>query len=157
MSNSITLVGNLTADPALVTTANGTIISKFSLAVNRLLKSNAMEGKPQSVASFFNCVAFGDQAANAAESLRKGNRVVVTGRIDQRSWTDPQEQRHTTYEVVVDDVAVSLRFGTTTAVTVQRFRPSETEGRATDPSVLAPVHELVGASAARPSGIAEPF
>ena len=149
MSNTITLVGNLTADPSMVTTPNGTFISKFSLAVNRLLKTTGTDGKPTSAVSFFNCVTFGDQAANAVESLRKGNRVVVTGRMDQRTWTDPQEQRHTTYEVVVDDVAVSLRFGTASVAAITRIRAADSTGEP---------RELVGVGAGSgPSSDREPF
>ena len=149
MSSTITLVGNLTGEPHILTTGNGTVLARFSLAVNRVLKAVGDDGQRDSAVSYFNCVAFGEQAANAAESLLKGSRVVVTGRIDQRSWTDQNEQKRSGYEVVVDEVAVSLRFATVTVVPIHRVRPGDESSSE---------RVLVGAGASNGSaGATEPF
>ena len=81
--NSVTLVGNLTKDPELRYTATGRGVASFGLAVNRRYQQN---GEWQEQVSFFNVVAWGDLGENAAASLNKGNRVIVTGRLEQRSY-----------------------------------------------------------------------
>ena len=110
-SNSINLVGNLTKEPLLKYAANGNALATLSIAVNRRWKSQ-QTGESTEVVSFFSVVAFGPLAENVAASLTKGDRVVVSGRVDQRSWQDDEGVRHTTFEVVADEVATSLRFCT---------------------------------------------
>ena len=75
--NSVTLVGNITRDPELRYTTGGRGVASFGLAVNRRYQQN---GEWQEDTSFFNVVAWGDLGENAAASLNKGHRIVVTGR-----------------------------------------------------------------------------
>ena len=81
--NTVTLVGNLTRDPELRYTSGGRGVASFGLAVNRRYQVN---GEWQEQTSFFNVVAWGTLGENAAASLNKGTRVVVYGRLEQRSW-----------------------------------------------------------------------
>jgi single-strand DNA-binding protein len=105
--NSVTLVGNLTRDPELRYSASGVGVASLGLAVNRRWQQN---GEWQEETSFFNIVAFGDLGENVAASLNKGNRVVVTGRLQQRSYETREGEKRSVVEVVADDVAPSLRW-----------------------------------------------
>jgi single-strand DNA-binding protein len=107
MDNSVTLVGNLTRDPELRYTAGGRGVASFGLAVNRRYQVN---GEWQEQVSFFNVVAWGDLGENAAASLNKGNRIVVTGRLEQRSYDTKEGEKRSVTEVVADDLGPSLRW-----------------------------------------------
>ena len=110
-TSTITLVGNLTKDPVLRFNSNGVATASFSLAVNRRWTTRATNG-PNEAVSYFSVVAWQSLAENAVESLHKGDRVVVTGRLDQRSWVGKDEERRVTYEVVADEIGPSLRWVT---------------------------------------------
>ena len=97
--NTITLIGRLTRDPELEQTPAGTAVCRMRLAVPRRPK----EGKDQG-AVFVNVVAYGGQASASAEHLTKGRQVGVTGRLEYREWTGPDEARHSMHEVVADQV-----------------------------------------------------
>lgn len=105
--NNVTLVGNLTRDPELRYTTGGRGIASFGLAVNRRYQVN---GEWQEQVSFFNVVAWGDLGENAAASLTKGNRIVVTGRLEQRSYESKEGEKRNVTEVVADDLGPSLRW-----------------------------------------------
>ena len=109
MNSTITIVGNVTRTPALRFTASGVPTASFGVAVNRKLPPRA-DGSATEAVSFFNVVAWQSLAENAAESLDKGNRVVVTGRLEQRSWETPDGDRRTVYELVADEIGPSLRW-----------------------------------------------
>jgi single-strand DNA-binding protein len=109
--NSITLVGNLTRDPELRFTAQGRAKANFGLAVNRRwMDRNTNEWQEQT--SFFNIVCWGDMAENVQESLAKGSRAVVTGRLEQRSWETENGDKRSVVEVVADEIGPSLRWAT---------------------------------------------
>lgn len=110
MSNTTTLVGNLTRDPELRFTTGGRGVATFGLAVNRRWKGKDDQWQEQT--SFFNVVAWGDMGENAATSLTKGSRVVVTGRLEQRSWETPDGEKRSVVEVVADEIGPSLRWAT---------------------------------------------
>lgn len=112
MSNTITIAGNLTRTPELRYTASGVATTTLSVAVNRRVTGRS--GETTEAVSFFSVVAWQSLAENVCESLTKGARVVVTGRLDQRTWTDGEKERHTTYELVADEVGASLRWATAT-------------------------------------------
>jgi single-strand DNA-binding protein len=119
MSNSVTLVGNITKDPELRYTNNGTAKITFGLAVNRRWQ-NRLSGEWEEAVSFFNVVIWGDLAENVGASLFKGARVIVTGRLDQRTYqTDMGEQR-STVEVVAEEIGPSLRYATVEVHRVER-------------------------------------
>ena len=96
--NTITLIGRLTRDPDLDQTRGGTPVCRLRLAVPRRRK----EGKDQG-AVFVSVVAFGGQAAAAADYLMKGRQVAVSGRLEQREWSDG-DGTHSLHEVVADHV-----------------------------------------------------
>ena len=108
--NQVTLVGNITNDPELRFTPSGSAVANFTVAVNRRIRQgDQWEDK---LDGFFNCSCWRDQAENVAESLRKGNRVVVVGRLSQRSYEDRDGNKRSAVEVQVDEVAPSLRWAT---------------------------------------------
>lgn len=104
-----TLIGNLTRDPEVQYTASGTALTKLSIAVNRRFQRN---DEWQDETSFFNVVCWTDLAENVAASTKKGDRVVVSGRLQQRSWETESNEKRSVVEVVADDVAASLRYAT---------------------------------------------
>jgi len=105
--NTVTLVGNLTKDPELRYTTGGRGVASFGLAVNRRYQVN---GEWQEQVSFFNVVAWADLGENAAASLHKGNRVMVTGRLEQRSYDTREGEKRNITEVIADDLGPSLRW-----------------------------------------------
>ncbi len=108
----ITLIGNLTADPELTFTPTGVAVAKFTVASTpRTFDRNTNEWK-DGEALFLNCEVWRQYAENVAESLQKGTRVVVQGRLRQRSYENRQGERRTVYEVEVDEVGPSLRYAT---------------------------------------------
>jgi len=108
-TNSITLIGNLTRDPELRFTTGGRGVASFGLAVNRRYQQN---GEWQEQTSFFNVVCWGDLGENAATSLTKGARAIVTGRLEQRSWETGEGEKRSVVEVIADEVGPSLRWAT---------------------------------------------
>ena len=107
--NKVILMGNLTRDPELRFTTGGRGVASFGLAVNRRYQQN---GEWQEQTSFFNVVCWGDLGENAATSLSKGSRVIVTGRLEQRSWETQDNEKRSVVEVVADEVGPSLRWAT---------------------------------------------
>ena len=105
--NSVTLVGNLTRDPELRYTPSGAGVASFGLAVNRRYQVN---GEWQEQVSFFNIVAWSELGENAAASLSKGMRVIVTGRLEQRSYETKEGEKRSVTEVRADELGPSLRW-----------------------------------------------
>jgi single-strand DNA-binding protein len=116
--NNVTLVGNLTRDPELRFTPSGQPLANFGLAVNRRWQNR--QGEWQEDTSFFNVVVWGDHGENASDSLGKGDRVIVTGRLDQRSWETDQGEKRSVIEVIADEVGPSLRWATAEVKKSQR-------------------------------------
>ena len=98
--NKVILMGNLTRDPELRYTPNGTAVSTLSLAVNRRPKPDTQEKE----VDFFDIVVFGKQAENCSEYLRKGSPVLVDGRLQQRRWETDEGQKRSKVEVVAFSV-----------------------------------------------------
>lgn len=115
MSNTMTVVGNLTGEPELRFTANGAAMLTGSIADNRRYQVN---GEWQEETSYINFIAWRELAENAAASLTKGARVVVTGRLQQRDWTDKDGNTRKSYDLVVDEIAPSLRWATATVTKI---------------------------------------
>ncbi len=109
--NTITLVGNLTRDPELRYTSGGRGVASFGLAVNRRYQVN---NEWQEQTSFFNVVAWGTLGENSAACLNKGTRVVVNGRLEQRSWETQDGEKRSVVEVVADEIGPSLRWASAT-------------------------------------------
>ncbi|MAG03422.1 MAG: single-stranded DNA-binding protein [Acidimicrobiaceae bacterium] len=104
--NTVTLVGNITRDPELRFTPAGIAVANFGLAWNRKNRDG------EESVSFFDITCWRDLAENVAESLSKGNRVVVYGRLDQQTWENDNGERRSKVEVIADEVAPSLRWAT---------------------------------------------
>jgi single-strand DNA-binding protein len=117
--NSVTLVGNITRDPELRFTPSGQATATFGLAVNRRWQ-NRNTNEWEEATSFFNVVCWREQAENASESLAKGSRVIVTGRLEQRSWETPDGEKRSVVEVVADEIGPSLRWATAQVVKNER-------------------------------------
>jgi single-strand DNA-binding protein len=122
--NSVTLVGNVTRDPELRFTASGQATATFGLAVNRVWNDRQTNEKKEAV-SFFDIVCWREMAENASESLSKGARVVVTGRLEQRSWETPEGEKRSKIEVVADEIGPSLRWATAEVRKNDRRGPGE--------------------------------
>ena len=118
MSNNVTLIGNLVEDPELRFTPSGVAMTKIRLAVNRRWRGN--DGEWQEDTSFFGGTLWREQAESAAESLQKGMRVIVTGRLEQRSWETQEGDRRSIVEVAVDEIGPSLRWATASVTKTQR-------------------------------------
>ncbi len=100
--NKVILMGNLTRDPETRTTPNGQSVTNFSLAVNRTWKG--ADGSNQEAVSYIDCVAWGKPGEIIAQYLGKGRAVLVSGRLDQRSWEDKETGgKRSKVEVVVGD------------------------------------------------------
>lgn len=108
MSSSTTVIGNLTRDPELKFSDNGFTIAKLSLADNRKTKDSS--GNEKEEVSYFNVVVFGTLADNVANSLHKGNRVIVQGRFQQRDYTKTDGTKVVTWDLIADAVGPELRY-----------------------------------------------
>ena len=100
--NKVILMGNLTRDPETRTTPSGQSVTNFSIAVSRNWKGQ--DGQLQEQTSFINCVAWARTGETIAQYLSKGSPILVSGRLDQRSWEDKESgQKRSAVEVVVED------------------------------------------------------
>ncbi|MFI5891953.1 single-stranded DNA-binding protein [Actinoplanes sp. NPDC051513] len=117
----ITVVGNLTDDPELRFTPNGAAVAKFRLASTpRTFDKQANEWK-DGEPLFLACNIWRDAAEHVAESLQRGARVIVQGRLRQRSYETREGEKRTVYELEVDEIGPSLRYAT---AKVQRMKRS---------------------------------
>ena len=121
-SNTITISGNITREPEMRYTPSGVSKVTFGVAVNRSWR-NQQTQEWEEQTSFFNVVAWRQLAENVSASLTKGSRVVVSGRLEQRSWETESGEKRSIVEVVADDVAPSLRFATAEVHKVERSGP----------------------------------
>ncbi len=115
--NTVTVVGNVTRDPEIRFTTGGRAVASFGLAVNRRYQQN---GEWQEVTSFFDVVAWGTLGENCAQSLTKGSRAVVYGRLEQRSWETNEGEKRSKVEIVADEIGPSLRWATADIVRNER-------------------------------------
>jgi single-strand DNA-binding protein len=111
MSSTTALTGNLTRDPEIRYTRDGQASTVFSVAVNRRWQDRETR-EWEEATSFFDVVCWRELAENAALSLTKGMRVVVTGRLEQRTWETEEGERRSKVELVADDLGASVRFAT---------------------------------------------
>ena len=104
--NTITVVGNVTRDPELRFTPAGAAVANFGVAWNLKRQDGEDPG------SFFDVTCWRQLAENVAESLTKGMRVVVYGRLEQRSWQTQDGEKRSKVEIIADEVAPSLKWAT---------------------------------------------
>src|SRR5680860_737216 len=126
--NVVTLVGNITDEPELRFTPGGAAVANFTVAVNRRFR-NQDGSWDDKLDGFFRCSCCRDMAENVSESLHKGSRVVVTGRLQQRSWDDNDGNKRSTIEVQVDEVGPSLRWATAQVTKARRDKGSQGGGQ----------------------------
>ncbi len=108
----ITLIGNLTADPELRFTPSGHAVAKFTVASTpRIFDRQTNEWRDQDTL-FLNCEVWRQYAENVTESLQKGMRVIVSGRLKSRSYENNAGEKRTVFEVEVEDVGPALRNAT---------------------------------------------
>ena len=108
----ITLVGNLTADPELRFTPSGAPVANFTVASTPRTFDRTTNEWKDGEAMFINCAVWRRAAENVAESLQKGMRVIVQGRLKSRSYETREGERRTVFEIDVDEVGPSLQFAT---------------------------------------------
>jgi single-strand DNA-binding protein len=125
--NTVTLVGNITRDPELRFTNTGQATASFGLAVNRRWQ-NRQTQEWEEATSFIDVVCWREMAENAAESLTRGARVLVTGRLEQRSWETPDGDKRSKVEVVADEIGPSIRWATAQVTKNERRGPNEGGG-----------------------------
>ncbi|MBM4074571.1 MAG: single-stranded DNA-binding protein [Planctomycetes bacterium] len=125
-ASPVTLVGNLTADPKLEFLANGTAKLAFSIACNHYWTDQ--QGEKQEKTSFFNIVAWRTLAEDGGNTLAKGSKVVVTGRLEQRSYEDKEGNKKSVTEVVADNIGLSV-YG------VESYQKKEKKDGGSRPSV----------------------
>src|SRR6266545_947997 len=106
----VTLVGNLTADPELRFTTSGAPVTSLRVAVTPRVKDG--ETWKDGETSYYQVTCWRDLATNVAESLAKGNRVLVVGQLRQRSWETSEGDKRSAVEVQAEEVAPSLRWAT---------------------------------------------
>jgi single-strand DNA-binding protein len=123
--NQITIVGNLTDDPELRYTANGAAVANFTVAYSTRIR-DAAGNWTDGDTSFFRVNVWRALAENAAESLTRGTRVVVTGRLKQRSWENQEGEKRSMIEIEADDVGPSLKWATAAVQKTSRSSSSST-------------------------------
>ena len=96
--NNVNLIGNVTRDPELRYTASGQAVASFGLAVNRRWQNRQTQAWEEAV-SYFDIVCWRELAENVAESITKGTRLIVTGRLEQRSWDTPDGEKRSKVEL----------------------------------------------------------
>jgi single-strand DNA-binding protein len=138
--------GNLTREPEIRYTKEGQATTQLGVAVNRRWQDRTTQ-EWQEATSFFDVVCWRDLAENVALSLSKGMRVVVTGRIEQRSWETDDGEHRSKVEIVADEIGPSLRFATADVQRTAR-RQGVTEGA----MVVASASRSCGTRASRRGG-----
>ena len=117
---TLTLIGNLTADPELRFTPSGAAVANFTVASTpRAFDRQSNEWKDGETL-FLRCSVWRDAAENVAESLQRGSRVIVTGRLKSRSYDTKEGEKRTVMELEVDELGPSLRYATAKVNKTQR-------------------------------------
>ena len=120
--NTVTIIGNVTRDPELRYLTSGTALASFGVAWNNRYKDR--NGDQVEDTSFFDVTCWRDLADNVAESISKGDRVIVYGKLEQRSWETQDGEKRSKVEIVADEVAPSLRWATAQVSKIRRDGPS---------------------------------
>ena len=121
--NAITVVGNVTRDPELKFLNSGQAALKMSIAVNRRWQNRQTQEWEERV-SYFEVVGYGAMAENAANSLTKGARVIVSGRLEQRSWETENGDKRSIVEINADEIGPSLKWATAVVTRTPRAEGS---------------------------------
>ncbi len=147
--NTVTIVGNLATDPDLRFTQGGQAVAGLRVAVNRRIRNAQSNQWEDRFDGYFRVNVWRDQGAHVAESLRKGDRVLVTGRLVERSFQDREGQKRYVIEIEADEVCPSLRWHKATL---------ERKPRGTDASVGAtPGEAATNGATPEPALASSPF
>lgn len=130
----ITIVGNLVADPELRFTPSGAAVANFRVATTPRVYNRDTNQFEDGDAVFLTCNAWRQMAENVAESLTRGMRVVVTGKLRQRSYQTKEGEQRTVYEIEVDEAGPSLRYATATISRADRQSSGQQGGQQSGPS-----------------------
>lgn len=136
--NTITVIGNATRDPELRYLQSGTALANLGIAVNRRYQR---DGQWEEETSFFDVVCWRDLADNVSESISKGDRIIVTGRLEQRSWETQDGDKRSKVEIVADEVGPSLRWATARVEKIRRDGPPSGGGGGQPPRTAPPAYE----------------
>ena len=125
--NMVTVIGNTTREPEIKFTQNGVAYATFGIAWNRKYKRN---GEDVEEVSFFDVICWQSLAENVSESIGKGTRVVVVGRLDYQSWDDQESgQKRNKVKIVADEVSPSLRWSSVEVTRNEKdAKPSRSSG-----------------------------
>ncbi|MFD5756188.1 single-stranded DNA-binding protein [Streptomyces mirabilis] len=126
----ITIVGNLPGDPELKFTEGGAALAKFTIAVTPRSFDRTSNQWKDGTTAFYRCAAWRTLAEHIADSLKKGSRVVASGRMRQHDWTTEQDEKRSMLAVEIDDIGASIRF---TTVTINAKRASQNGPAGDDP------------------------
>ena len=118
--NIVVIVGRLTRKPDLKYTPKNTAVSTFTIANNKAYISN---GEKKESASFLNCVAWGKVGQIIAERFEKGQKITISGRLEQRSWTDKNGQNHSTVEIIVEEFNFGEQAKNNTSKSIPQAEP----------------------------------
>jgi len=144
----LTITGNLTGDPELRFTGTGTAVVSFTVAASRRVYDQASGKWQDGDTLFLRCSAWRELADHAAESLSKGMRVIVTGRLKQRTYETPEGEKRTVFEVDAEDVGPSLKWATAKIARTSRDKVPHPADDGDPWQVSEPA--AVGADAGRP-------
>lgn len=108
----ITVVGNLTADPEVRYTQEGTTVANFTVASTPRTFDKQTNDWKDGEALFLRCSAWRELGSNVAGSFTKGSRVIVVGKLRQRSYTTKEGEQRTSWELEIDEIGPSIRYGT---------------------------------------------
>jgi single-strand DNA-binding protein len=153
-NNTVTIVGNVTREPELRFTANGRSQLTLGLAVNHRYPDRNRPGEWVEDTSFINVVCWADLAENVSSSVTKGSRILVMGRLNQRSWETDNNEKRSVIEVIAEEVGPSLRWATAQISRTERRGPGDGGPR---PEATAPAAAGVGGSGGYDDFGEEPF
>lgn len=120
--NTVTIIGNVTRDPELRYLTSGTALASFGVAWNNRYKDR--NGQQVEDTSFFDVTCWRELADNVSESISKGDRVIIYGKLEQRSWETQDGEKRSKVEIVADEVAPSLRWATARIEKIRRDGPA---------------------------------
>lgn len=121
----ITIIGNLTRDPEMRFTPGGQSVTSFGVAENRRWKDR--EGEWQEHTTYWNCQAWGDLGENVAQSLAKGARVIVKGRVESRDYETNEGEKRTVFDVTAYNVGPDLSYATAEVTKIERYKQEDGE------------------------------
>lgn len=137
---TITITGNVAGDPDLRYSPSGVAVVGFTVASTPREKDKTTDKWVDKETLWVRVTAFRDDAVNAAESLVKGSRVVVTGRLSQESWETKEGEKRTTMKLIADEIGASLKWATVTIHKPERGAVRASKP-ADDPWAAAPAEE----------------